>query len=195
MQGGELKREEPPMDVKPTRVKSPGNYLVRLANIDARLTVWVDRDLPFGDGKEYDPPEMRGPNDKGLTDDAVADRRGPDKNDFEPASVGSKGASVAINHVRLWRDIYYRTIIHPPYTDHGMEMTREGWSEGSSDLGTMRSSMRFITMYVQPGHYLCLGDNSQASSDSRDWGVVPQRLMLGRALAVYYPIERIGAIR
>ena len=50
-------------------------------------------------------------------------------------------------------------------------------------------------MYVQPGHYLCLGDNSQASSDSRDWGLVPHRLMLGRALAVYYPIERIGPIR
>ncbi|MFI5107182.1 MAG: S26 family signal peptidase, partial [Terriglobales bacterium] len=34
-------------------------------------------------------------------------------------------------------------------------------------------------MYVQPGHYLCLGDNSQQSSDSGDWGVVPHRLMLG----------------
>ena len=35
---------------------------------------------------------------------------------------------------------------------------------------------KFRTMYVQPGHYLCLGDNSTASSDSRDWGLVPQRL-------------------
>ena len=50
-------------------------------------------------------------------------------------------------------------------------------------------------MYVQPGHYLCLGDNSQASSDSRDWGLVPERLMLGRALLVYYPFDRVGRIR
>ena len=55
--------------------------------------------------------------------------------------------------------------------------------------------MEYKTLYVQPGHYLCLGDNSQASSDSRDWGLVPERLMLGRALLVYYPFQRAGAIR
>ena len=58
---------------------------------------------------------------------------------------------------------------------------------------------------MQPGHYLCLGDNSTESSDSRDWGAVPERLMLGRALMVYYPfyfpywplkspVNRVGAI-
>ena len=50
-------------------------------------------------------------------------------------------------------------------------------------------------MYVQPGHYLCLGDNSTHSSDGRDWGLVPERLMLGRALMVYYPLNRAGPIR
>jgi signal peptidase I len=191
------KREDPPLAVKPTNLKAPGNYLVRFANIDARLTVWVDRQLPFGDGKEYDPPEVRGPNDKDVTDKQMLERRGPTENDFEPASIGSKGANVKIDHLRLWRDIYYRTSI-PPHgnTDHdGVHMNRDGWSQDSTQLTTMRNEMRFVTMYVQPGHYLCLGDNSQASSDSRDWGLVPRRLMLGRALAVYYPIERIGPIR
>jgi signal peptidase I len=76
-----------------------------------------------------------------------------------------------------------------------MQMTRKGWSQDSTQWKEMRSEMRFVTYYVQPGHYMCLGDNSQASSDSRDWGLVPHRLMLGRALAVYYPLERIGPIR
>jgi signal peptidase I len=195
--GKDNKREDPPLAVKPTSVKATGNYMVRLANIDARLTVWVDRELPFGDGKEYDPPEVRGPNDKDLKDADIIARRGPTDNDFEPASIGSKGANVKIAHLRLWRDIYYRTSI-PPHgfvTDHNLAMKRDGWSEGSTQLGAMREGMRFVTMYVQPGHYLCLGDNSQASSDSRDWGLVPERLMLGRALAVYYPIDRIGPIR
>ncbi|HZZ78956.1 MAG TPA: S26 family signal peptidase [Gemmataceae bacterium] len=196
LKDAKLVREATPMEVKPTRVKGPGSYMIRLANTDARLTVWVDRDLPFGDGKEYDPPEIRGPEDKGLSDDAIVARRGPTKeNDFEPASIGSKGASVTINHIRLWRDIYYRTTASPHITDHSMGMKREDWSVGSTQLGEMHGRMRFVTMYVQPGHYLCLGDNSQASSDSREWGLVPQRLMLGRALAVYYPIERIGPIR
>jgi hypothetical protein len=195
--GKDNQREDPPLAVKPTNLKVPGNYLVRLANIDARLTVWVDRELPFGAGKEYDPPEVRGPNDKDVTDEQMLERRGPTDNDFEPASIGSKGANVKIAHLRLWRDIYYRTSIppHGSITDHDLPMTREGWSQGSTQLGDMRGRMRYATMYVQPGHYLCLGDNSQASSDSRDWGLVPQRLMLGRALAVYYPIERIGPIR
>src|SRR5215475_9056529 len=64
---GELKRDEQ-LDVKPTRMKAPGNYMVRLANVDARLTVWVDRELPFGDGKEFDPPEMPHANDKNPSD-------------------------------------------------------------------------------------------------------------------------------
>jgi hypothetical protein len=43
------------------------------------------------------------------------------------------------------------------------------------------------TFYVQPGHYFCLGDNSSSSSDGRDWGLVPERLMLGKAVVVYWP--------
>ncbi|MEM9283112.1 MAG: signal peptidase I [Verrucomicrobiota bacterium] len=37
------------------------------------------------------------------------------------------------------------------------------------------------------GEYWALGDNSKSSSDSRDWGVVPQQDIVGRAAFVYYP--------
>lgn len=50
------------------------------------------------------------------------------------------------------------------------------------------------TFYVQPGHYLVLGDNSGQSSDSRKWGLVPDRLMLGKAIFVFFPLNRIGFI-
>jgi hypothetical protein len=53
----------------------------------------------------------------------------------------------------------------------------------------------FVTLYVQPDHFLCLGDNSPESSDGRSWGAVPRRLLLGRALLVYYPFGRAGRIR
>ena len=56
-----------------------------------------------------------------------------------------------------------------------------------------------MTFYVQPGHYLCLGDNSAQSSDSRKWGAVPERLMLGKAVFVFWPAypppSRIGFIK
>lgn len=40
---------------------------------------------------------------------------------------------------------------------------------------------------IPPKHYLALGDNSYHSSDSRDWGPVPQRNIMGRGLFVYWP--------
>jgi signal peptidase I len=51
------------------------------------------------------------------------------------------------------------------------------------------------TFYIQPGHYFCLGDNSSSSSDGRDWGQVPERLLLGKAVVVYWPPSRIGVIK
>lgn len=179
---------------KPTRAKGPGNYLIRFANIDARLTVWVDRELPFADGFEYHPPEVREKGEE-ITDADLLKRRGPNpENDLQPASLGVSGAAVKVTHLRLSRDIYYRTRIDGhSTTDYDVVPDRADWTN-PENFGKFRG-LNATTLYVQPGHFLCLGDNSQSSSDSRVWGVVPERLMLGRALVVYYPLERMGAIR
>ena len=39
------------------------------------------------------------------------------------------------------------------------------------------------------GDYFALGDNSYYSSDSRDWGVVPEQNLMGRGLFVYWPFN------
>jgi hypothetical protein len=67
-----------------------------------------------------------------------------------------------------------------------------------TDPGNWREEFKrrpVLTMYVQPGHFLCMGDNSPESSDGRSWGTVPRRLLLGRALLVYWPAGRAGRIR
>jgi signal peptidase I len=90
-----------------------------------------------------------------------------------PARIGAKGAA-KVHGLKLYRDIYYT-------------------HNSGNDQAT--------TYYVQPGHYLCLGDNSSASSDSRTWGTVPERLMLGKAVFVFWPFSthtatnRIGFIK
>jgi signal peptidase I len=43
--------------------------------------------------------------------------------------------------------------------------------------------------------YFMLGDNSLASQDSRYWGQVPQRLLLGKAIWVYWPYRNFQSIR
>ena len=43
--------------------------------------------------------------------------------------------------------------------------------------------------------YFMLGDNSLQSLDSRDWGQVPERMLLGRAIWVYWPFNSFSSIR
>ena len=45
---------------------------------------------------------------------------------------------------------------------------------------------------VPPGTYFMMGDNRLDSDDSRVWGPVPARDLIGKAFFVYWPVTRIG---
>jgi hypothetical protein len=180
--------KETELDRKPTKLRGAGEHLVRFANVDARLTVWVDKSLPFNDGVAYPPPDIRNAGEKIEEKDLEA-RRGPHTNDLEPASIGAVGSKVQVHKLRLWRDSYYTP------NDRGLEFDNPAWQDPTNPSWSDRRGTAPRIMYIFPGHYLCLGDNSQASSDSRSWGLVPERLLLGRALMVYYPLHRAGLIR
>jgi signal peptidase I len=140
---------------QPTKIGA-GSYSLRFANVDSRLTVWVDGTvLNFGDKSDYSPP------DREKFEPTSADTN-------EPIRIGALG-SVTVSGVQVWRDVYYTCY-------------------SRNDCGVQ-------TYYVQPGHYFCLGDNSASSKDGRDWGLVPERLMLGRAEVIYWPLSRIRVIK
>ena len=205
-----------------TAVKQPGTYHLRFANFDERLTVWVDRDLPFGDGVAY--PRAWYYNPDKMVEGKRApgwENTGPTANDLKPASVCSKGAAVKLRHLQLWRNTYYTVggdagqvwdarLPQPDIPDRLRDplllpdrrerdaVIAEHWEKfwsSPDDRWDPLKRLNFATFYVQKGHYMCLGDNSPESSDSRAWGTVPERLMLGRALMVYYPFTRAGLIR
>ncbi len=48
------------------------------------------------------------------------------------------------------------------------------------------------TITVPRGDYFMMGDNRPISDDSRYWGPVPQRWIIGTAIATYWPLDRIG---
>ena len=45
---------------------------------------------------------------------------------------------------------------------------------------------------VPKGQYIVLGDNRSSSCDSRRWGTVPRKNLIGPVVAVYWPPKRIG---
>lgn len=160
---------------RPTNMRR-GKHHIRFANVDARLRVWInERAMDFGAEADLNPVM---PKADDLPAGMTNGKEGWTKaNDLEhPASIGCKGQAT-IRNISLWRDIYYCNL-----------------------NGTLDPDNPEI-FYVQPGHYFCLGDNSAQSSDSRDWGAVPERLLLGKAVFVFWPASlnknrnRFGVIK
>lgn len=48
---------------------------------------------------------------------------------------------------------------------------------------------------VPKNSYYVLGDNSRSSRDSRYWGFVDDKFLIGQAFLVYWPLNRIRVIR
>jgi signal peptidase I len=48
---------------------------------------------------------------------------------------------------------------------------------------------------VPKGSYFALGDNSANSRDSRYWGFVPKKNLIGKAFLVYWPLTRVRIIK
>ncbi len=47
---------------------------------------------------------------------------------------------------------------------------------------------------IPPDHYFMMGDNRGASDDSRFWGPVPRKWIIGGAFATYWPPKRLGIL-
>jgi signal peptidase I len=47
---------------------------------------------------------------------------------------------------------------------------------------------------IPPGHFFMMGDNRGQSADSREWGPVPKKWIIGHAFFTYWPPGRIGTL-
>jgi signal peptidase I len=50
------------------------------------------------------------------------------------------------------------------------------------------------TITIPPDHYFMMGDNRGESDDSRFWGPVPRKWIIGGAFATYWPPKQVGLL-
>jgi signal peptidase I len=75
------------------------------------------------------------------------------------------------------------------------------WRNGVEEQGLYVQPCLFVedctfskTIIVPAGAYYMMGDNRGDSDDSRFWGPVPQRWIVGVAFFTYWPLSRIGTL-
>lgn len=69
----------------------------------------------------------------------------------------------------------------------GANATREGLYPGYANYGLLGVGE---VAEVPAGSYMALGDNSPRSKDSRYWGYVPEKDVVGKPLFIYYPLTK-----
>jgi signal peptidase I len=92
--------------------------------------------------------------------------------DYIKRVIGLPGDMVELRNGALFVNGMYK---EEPYVQDSYRM---------SDTGKNYGPKR-----VKPGHYLCMGDHRNASSDGRVWGQVSKDLLKGRALLIWYSYE------
>lgn len=104
------------------------------------------------------------------------------RRDFIKRVVALPGESIEIHDKRVFVDGRPLT---EPYAFHADDTI---WPD-DPDIAELRRRRDQVPPFRVPaGAYFVMGDNRDASSDSRYWGPVPAELLEGRALLVYWSV-------
>jgi signal peptidase I len=99
--------------------------------------------------------------------------------DFIKRLIAMEGETVQIENGKIY--INGQTLDNPKFARYYYNRGPYG-EEGSN-------------VVILPDSFYVLGDNSASSQDSRYWGFVPEKYLLGQAFLIYWPLHRIRIIR
>lgn len=89
--------------------------------------------------------------------------------------IGTPGDMVEIRQGRVWLN---GSELNEPYVPE-----------------EYRDPSNLTPVRVPQGHYFVMGDHRSASNDSRAWGPVPMQAIYGKAVFIYWPLDRMGTLR
>ncbi len=113
----------------------------------------------------------------------------PDDKYYIKRLVGQGGDKLSIEGDTLFRN--GKPIAGSPAFESNAK--REGLYCGYKKDGSFKEHGDVV---VSPKHYYAMGDNSANSLDSRYWGEVPEKALVGKSLIIFYPFtSRWGATK
>jgi signal peptidase I len=168
--------------VKPFRI--PSESMVPTLEVNQR--VLVDRvsfrfsDQHRGDIVVFKPPKGADLNSCGVEhpDNQACPKPTPGKSDtnFIKRVVGEPGDRLSVRRGQVYIN---------------GEPQDEGFANLSADCATCNLEKEIT---IPPDHYFMMGDNRGESADSREWGPVPKKWIIGNAFATYWPPGKIGTL-
>jgi len=105
------------------------------------------------------------------------------KKDFVKRLVALGGETIEIRDGQLY--VNERRLEGPASIVERFYYNRSDWDFGKEDE----------VIQIPEGSFFALGDNSAQSSDSRNWGFVPRKDVIGRAVLIWWPPKRFRLIK
>lgn len=161
---------------------------IELWYVDQQASLWLDGDRVLS--WQYDLP-----NSESLMNSPIITRPGPA---IRPSvAIDVMGPTTTIHRIELDRDLFYGSTEPDGVTPGHAGIIKLGWQGHAVDGQPMN---------LAADDFFVLGDNSPQSSDGRFWkavdpwitrrmfpdhakpqGIVPRKLLIGRAFFVYFP--------
>jgi len=173
--------------VKPFRIPS-GSMEPTLAN---NQRVLVDRvtdhfsDPGRGDIVVFKPPKGADDNTCGIASEP---------NDGHPCQQATPGGHSSQNFIKRIVAVGGDTIVVKKgrvYLNGSGKPQKEPFIRPDPSCGICNLPK---TIKIPPGHFFMMGDNRGESADSREWGPVPKKWIIGEAFFTYWPLDRIGTL-